>query len=169
MELTSLLLLWLLGGVASLGVAIALFERSHPLDVIPTDPSGWPTWIERLGVPVALLVVLGFAVVKLAKWAGPKADALIDGVTTRANALGPLLEAQAARDQERALQERAILVSIQALTSVVGQLGDRLAGHASDVHGMAENLARSSGSTERLYHDVAKLSDEVRRLADLKK
>lgn len=154
---STLLALWIAGGLATLWVGALALAKVEPAGQIPTDAAGWPPWVERVGVPIAILVVVVVALVRIAKWARPKADALIDGTLAKANALPLLLEAQEARDRRREIQEAAFLAEIRALSARVDDLASRLSVQSQRVHLVSEHISQRTQRDEALAAQVAEV------------
>jgi hypothetical protein len=87
---------------------------------VPSDLTGWPSWLERTGIALGLLIVTAWALAKLAGWAKPRAELLIDGALEAARQLPHVLE------ENRKLNE-AVMLALQHQRERDLEIADRLA------------------------------------------
>jgi hypothetical protein len=155
---TLLFLLWGAGGVLALCAASIAAANLHPAGQLPTDSSGWPPWVERLGVPIALLVVIGVALWRLIGWARPKADLLIDSTLARSNSLERILSAQADRDT-------LLLEAIRELTVQITRLSDRSGAHFEEEERVGRDVVQIAGKIDDTTAELVALGRRVERIA----
>lgn len=145
--------LWLfpiLVAAAAIALPLAALLRKHSTAAqVPTDMGAWSSWLDRTGVAVAILIVIGLLLWRLLRWMRPRADIVLDGFIANANRVQPLLDAQQARDAAQQARDTAILSSIKALeaaiqahTMVVEQLAERVGIQSARGALIAENLSK---------------------------
>jgi hypothetical protein len=140
-----------------------IFRKTAPQAMVPSELSGWPSWLERTGVAVGILAFMMAALWQVLRWIKPRADRVFDNLVDRANALEPLLKAQEARDVARAERDAALLGAVQALRLVVEQLADRVSKQSDSVHQHAEAVARLSDHMIALQREIAAAELDRRR------
>ncbi len=158
-------LAWATGGSAALVFAFFAAWNVPPAKQVPPDAQGWSTWIERLGVPLALLVVLTFAMFRLAKWARPKADSLIDGMLSRANALPAVIEAQVQRDRAEEARDASLIAAVQNLSTLCAQLAERVNAQANRTQLVVEHVSTQVASLDAMRSAISQLSNSVLELS----
>lgn len=151
----------ILGALATIFAIAApvlwFLRKSAPQAGVPTELSGWPSWLERTGVAVGILAFVLACLWQVLRWIKPRADKVFDGLVDKANAIEPLLKAQEARDAARAERDAALLAAVQSLRMVVEQLAERVSKQSDRTHLQSEHVARLADHILSLQRELATL------------
>lgn len=145
--------------LAAITVPIIAMLKKHATPAqVPSDMSTWSGWLDRTGVAVGILIVVGFALWRLLRWVKPRADVVLDGFIANANRVQPLLDAQQARDAAQSARDTAILSAIKSLEGAI-------TAHTMVVEQLAERVNAQSHRTALIAEHVAKMADHLLALS----
>lgn len=103
-------------GTPILALAALIWSKSSTMGQSISDAERLSGLAEKFGVPLLLLIFTGFVMWRLAKWARPKADKLIDTTLAKADALPQLLKENLERDAAAEVRQVAMLHALERLS-----------------------------------------------------
>lgn len=136
-----------------LGITTFLWMKYHPQPQLPSEVEAGSKLFEKFGVLTVLLVVIGFVLWKVAGWARPKADALIDNTLDKAAALPGLLEENRKANSAQEARDAAIIATMQMAMELTKDLRERVDAQSKRTQLMSESI--SSFSAEQRANTLA--------------